>query len=784
MKRLLSCACAFLLAVTLVPAAAFNVPASSVAFAEIAVDAEDMDGAYPVSQDSLDEVSSDIFAGGVITDFDSLADDVRYQRGAAPELPETVKATVKAADNSSSTIPVPVTWNAKDYTPGSAGLYVFIAQPEEGYTLASDLEAPRITAFITEAVPAASRMLRATAGRVLGLGAEQSPLQLTNADQLAEVAALVNAGQLESFVFGNASTKIYLRLMNDLDLSAYGTINSSFNNGEGWAPIGAEGNSFKGVFDGDGHVITGLSINRATFYAGLFGYADGAQIKNLGLEGVSVKNTGSYAGGLVGHAEFSAIADCYVTGFVSGGEYYAGGLAGTASCSTIEGCYTTASVSGNHYVGGLVGYAVVNYTIADCYATGSISGTGAYVGGLMGWAGYSDKGFFSSVTDCYATGVVSGSNCVGGLAGFTLNAATTISGCLALNPSVTASSSDGYIGRVVGENEGGKATLSGNYAFSGMTVKIDGVDKPITEGQGNAVATDIDGLGKTAAELQEAAGFPAAFTSSPWAYEPGSLPGLNGKTVNMPTHLQIAPAHSPGSSTETGDMPAHLLSELFPGSGTEDDPYRIYTAAHLAKMAEFVNAGTAPYADEDVYYVLENDIDLSDYGTNNQEFNEGKGWAPIGTDYIKFFKGYFDGKGHTITGLSINTTDDYAGLFGYVNGVEIKNLGVEGAIVKSTQNNVGGLVSYAYASSVTACYTTGIVSGAGGVGGIAGYMAESSVITACYATTAVSGNSRVGGLVGESTTGSDITNCYATGAVSGSGGVIGGLVGYSTKSSS
>ncbi|MCX5756907.1 MAG: peptidase A26, partial [Candidatus Hydrogenedentes bacterium] len=190
-------------------------------------------------------------------------------------------------------------------------------------------------------------------------------------------------------------------LTQDIDASATAT----WNNGIGFAPIGNDSTPFTGTFDGQGHVISGLTINRLG-EAGLFGMMDG-QVKNVGLQGGSV--TGSeYVGGLVGENR-GTVTQCYATGAVSG--RYVGGLVGENG-GTVTQCYATGTVTGSgDAVGGLVGNNHIG-TVTQCYATGTVTGS-VDVGGLVGRS--TNAG--AQLTACYATGAVSGSDDVGGLVG-------------------------------------------------------------------------------------------------------------------------------------------------------------------------------------------------------------------------------------------------------------------------------------------------------------------------------------------------------------------------------
>lgn len=197
----------------------------------------------------------------------------------------------------------------------------------------------------------------------------------------------------------------YYVLGGDIDAST--TV--SWNDGLGFTPIGTLQNKFSGGFDGLGHQIAGLVINRPDEdTVGLFGaiYQD-TTVRNLGLLGGSTTGN-QYVGGLVGFS-WGIISNAYATGTVIGGNVV-GGLAGVSSIGTISDSYATGEVTGDYNVGGLVGSAG---TIINAYATGRVTGSGNFVGGLVG-------GLYSgSISNSYATGpVIGASSNVGGLAGY------------------------------------------------------------------------------------------------------------------------------------------------------------------------------------------------------------------------------------------------------------------------------------------------------------------------------------------------------------------------------
>ena len=201
-------------------------------------------------------------------------------------------------------------------------------------------------------------------------------------------------------------------LMADLDFDTDddGDVDSDdayWNNGAGWDPIGRSGADFLTTFEGNGHTVRNLFINRpSTNYAGLFGYTDwAAKIRHVGLIQADVAGR-THVGGLVGN-NLGTITACYATGQVSGLANI-GGLVGS-NYSSVRTSYAAAQVSGRSAVGGLVGRNL-GIIIDASYATGAVSGQSA-VGGLVG---YEDG---NTIRASYATGRVSGETSVGGLVG-------------------------------------------------------------------------------------------------------------------------------------------------------------------------------------------------------------------------------------------------------------------------------------------------------------------------------------------------------------------------------
>ncbi|MCL2012218.1 MAG: InlB B-repeat-containing protein [Cystobacterineae bacterium] len=287
-----------------------------------------------------------------------------------------------------------------------------------------------------------------------------------------------------------------------------------------WTAIGTYEAPFVGSLNGENHELLRLRIRASgSNYQGLFGrIGQGATLQNIRLTEVSVSG-GENVGGLVGYNNQGTVHNSYATGSVNGSSYYVGGLVGQNSGGTVHNSYATGSVnSSGDNVGGLVGYNAG--TVQNSYATGSVNGS-FFVGGLVG----SNTG--GTVQNSYATGSVSGNSyLVGGLVG--RNNGGTVRNSLALNPRVSGTT---YVGRVAGTNDN-NGSLIDNYAFDGMQNSAGS-----TTSWSNIGLTYIDGANLSAVALQIANGFPSAFTTTPWRYVEGRLPGLLGQTVDMPSHL-------------------------------------------------------------------------------------------------------------------------------------------------------------------------------------------------------------------------------------------------------
>ena len=560
---------------------------------------------------------------------------------------------------------------------------------------------------------------------------------------------------------------------------------------------GFQGGVFWGSFDGNSHTISNLLIHDiSNQYLGFFGKVGGSgRITNLCIDNAYIQSVnGLYVGGLVGY-NHGGIGNCRVMNSFVSGSAWVGGLVGSNDhiSGGIDASFVTGRVEGGYYIGGLVGsngfrignsYALADvkgtdirigglvgenlWEIFECFASGSVSGNGR-VGGLVG---ENFAGVFQGdgkITSCYATGNVQGNSGVGGLVG--LNYQATVIDCY----STGATNGGGLCGDK--EDPYGSSQDTANY----WDIDTSGT------------ATSAMGVGKTTTDMK----ILSTFTSVGWDFiSDWYMPD------NDYPHLQWEKRYSGGS-----------------GSGA--DPYLIRTIEDLNMLS------ASPF-DWDKHFLMIADLDLDGISYTQSLVAPDRGRAKGFQG--KAFTGVFDGNGHRIYHLSIQSaSQNYNGMFGFLgSGGQIRNLGVwdsevsglsyvgilvgwnqgtitscfvessvhsaegttlgglcghnsgtisasgAGCVVngEDTVDNVGGLAGE-NEGIITACYATNSVNGRDNIGGLVGYNAA-SITTSC-ATDSVNGRDNNGGLVGRNSSGT-ISSCYATGAVNGrefEGGLLG-----------
>ena len=299
-------------------------------------------------------------------------------------------------------------------------------------------------------------------------------VRLSEEEALAQGYTLIKTADELQAMQDNLSGKYIL--MNDIDLAGYD-----------WTAVGTYDNPFAGEFNGNGYVISNLTINEPTKqFQGLFGVGDArTSYSNVGLENVDIKGQRDI-GALIGRFDTSiSVSNCYSTGSVTGIERV-GGLVGDSYKGAVTNCYSTCNVKGTSDTGGLIGYNF-GVTVSNCYASGDV--TGKYrVGGLIGYSSLGPSNCYASgnvfgetnvggllgeafyrFSNCYATGNVTGTTNVGGLVGN--------SKAYGFDYSYSTGSVSGKenVGGLIGYNDTGSsntALIKNSYSLSKVTGEI------------------------------------------------------------------------------------------------------------------------------------------------------------------------------------------------------------------------------------------------------------------------------------------------------------------------
>jgi hypothetical protein len=552
----------------------------------------------------------------------------------------------------------------------------------------------------------------------------------------------------------------YFKLTADINMSAY--TGTQFQVVGNW-DIGY----FSGVFDGDGHTIRNLTINRPSENEiGLFGRFSGGQLRNLNLEDTNIIGH-NFVGGLVGSGGDSEITNCHVAGIVSGTQCV-GGLIGIAGISTITSCSFTGTVTGTNYnTGGIVGYIEGGNAIVSCSAAATVSGPGN-VGGVVGYT-Y----FGVTIMSCYSTGTISGTDfSIGGLLGTNFGLIES-SYSTAEVSAATGHSIGGLVGISPGSINNCFATgaVSGSSMVGGLTGDNSG---SITDSYSAGPVSGLDNVGGLAGFEEGSGTFTACFWDVNTSGMTESAGGTGLTTIQMKQQANFTgwDFNNVWKINEGVAYPKLKWMKYSGGSGEPNDPYRISCADDLLALAADVN-------DYNKCFILTADINLTGLtfvqaliapDTNNSDFDF------QGTP----FTGIFEGNGHTIFNLTVAAEQiDYVGLFGYIGpSGQIRNLNLMDVNITG-RVSVGGLTSL-NAGSLISCVVTGLVNSLSGAGGIVG--SNSGSITSCHAACSVSGpgeGGAVGGLAGEND--GNLINCFAAGSAIGQF-AIGGIVGYNAGS--
>ena len=590
--------------------------------------------------------------------------------------------------------------------------------------------------------------------------ASKDTFEISTAAELAGLATLVNGTAKDadnnSIAAVNFSGKT-IKLAADIDL-----------NNHVWTPIGTQGNPFKGVFDGGQHSVANLKL-------------------------VNTDSSGSAMIGLFGNINSGTVSNLTVSGEVSeGGIAFDGGIAGNAVNATIRNCVSSVKIidTMGSYIGGIAGNIRGNTTIKNCSYTGEMSGVEfTCAGGIVGQIKGSGK-----VQNSYAVGTLAvpanGSNTfAGGIVGF----GGTAQNCYYLCK-VNGEDKSVYVDETGTENaitktgegtatkymvdESELATLLNAWAKANGAAEWENSDEepyaPVFKAASDApeenkvtVTYYANGGSGSITDTVEKDTKYTIKDGSGFTCKGKKMEGWNTSADGTGT------AYAFGQEiTVSEDLKLYAVwKNIWEGSGTETDPYRIQTAEDWVEM----QAQAAVYDNyTGVWFSLTASITLPE------------AYEPFG------FSGNLDGGGHSITVQIPMSKEDgkrsrglFSGITGGGKGAAVRNLTIEGSV--TTYQYAGGLAgtitgSVTLENVVNRASVTENGIGYGVAGGLCGeYRATTLTVKNCRNEGAVTGHT-AGGLVGSynGTTMMDFSGCTNSGTVHGENAAA-GLLGFNAR---
>ena len=457
-----------------------------------------------------------------------------------------------------------------------------------------------------------------------------------------------------------------------------------------WTPIGTSTTTmpFRGTFDGKGHTISGLYMNTSTRYNGMFARVTGAVIKNFKLVDSYMRTTNRDFG-IVGYSVGditlqNVYSDAILVVSTTGTNTIVtttGKLVGyleTSGTTIIEGCWSDGEIivdKGGSYVAGLIGYLNVNggkFTLRNCLNSADIvstTGDSNYLGGFIG-----------EVDAATATDI-------------------TMTNCLDAGSIKKVGTAISQVGSFIGFNNTASATWNGTlkgdknddcrvYSIGNAYYNDTPVGKTIGNSKTNYTTTQFlttrtELLATTEAELE------ALFGSNQTAWECDSVKNDTNRGTPILSYFNednwwanrqndVNLAITPDTSWYDSKADKFLLTTA----------EQLYGLAELSQRYNFEGQEIKLGADIALNYVGEDTVETWKDGA--YAINK---WLSVGSS-SKPFKGTFDGQGHTISGLYINTSTQYYGMFGQVNGATIKNFKVVDSYMRTTYREFGlvGLV--------------------------------------------------------------------------------------------
>lgn len=611
-------------------------------------------------------------------------------------------------------------------------------------------------AVVTESTP----ILKSFAGVVPSLAGIDKMIDYSWYDASKDEYVLTDAADLYGFAklsrdtdFAGKTVKLGADIVVNKDMS-----NPSYV----WTPIGTESKPFAGTFDGynsktkEIHSISGIYLKTNDRFAGLFATTSSTSvIKNFRLEDSYIETTAGDCGSIVGR--------------------------GTGRMDTVKSSATI--ISSNARVGGLIGQAMdENFEMNNCWFAGTVTATGNEktkrgTGGLIGYAGAKNV----SVTNSLNSGTVdvtaytlpnsATSTLVVPLAGGLIGQVyqevnVNVSGCLNTGDvlcSAGALEGTGGYGSIIGYSEG-TANVVNTYATTeSCKITSGGTAKGVSGKTHQVMADSIKGYSGYQWTVLDFENYWTVVLDdeATTKQDEAGAPILKSFADKVP-------------SVSTVDKMIDF-SWMDKAEGTETDPYILTDAADLYGLATLSAESTF----ENKFFRLGADIVINkgnarDWKTNAPGYN----WTPIGSQ-SKPFAGTFDGKDletgkiHSVSGLYLNTTSRWAGLFSFTaDTAKIQNLKLKNSYMKTTAADIGSIVGVGNGEFNT-IYSEAMIDCSGArSGGLLGQASGTDVkMTKCWfagaLTTHTTNGQGTGGLVGIVVNGAKLTieSCYFSGTV-------------------
>ena len=539
---------------------------------------------------------------------------------------------------------------------------------------------------------------------------------------------------------------------------------------------------------------------------GMIGFSSGLSADSCYAIG-DVESQSTHVGGFVGyHTGALSIGNCGSVGNVKA-QSLAGGFVGAIGSSSLEGTISNIFAVGDinvpgTKVGGLAGSisATGNVNINNSYYSGAIVSQSSNIGGLVGCG--------SNVTldKNYSNGSVFGNQYVGGIIGYVSGTSTVTSNVAAQD---VVNSVSGDVGRIYGAVSGSSITIGtsgtsqANRGMTTMKVISEGLQITATDGPQHGTnlgssmlryKSSYQGLGwnfSTDWTILETESFPFKPTQcAPPKFTNTLVSGgttVQGRcatgarvyvmtdggvyqaVVNGTEWTATVDALQSGSTVkvwaETDDLVhSYFVTAVvgYAGSGTEDDPYLIYTAEDLASINSYS------------YYKIMNDIDLTQWIETN---SPNEGWVPIGKTGGGTMR-QLDGGNHTINGLWIESPLNNTALISSMENATVKNLRVNVASGKAVngQSYTGIIVGKSIGSSLENIAVEGNLTGISNVGGIAGSSTDGTFSNISVKdVNLIASGAHTGGVAGYST-GNSFSNCSVkNSSLIGAGDYAGGI---------